>query len=135
MKKMQKNINKIKKSGFQALGLGLALVLAEPALNAGQSASEFNAPGLDLSTAYAFPVPFKPGQGGNINFINLSTEATIQIFSLNGELVKTLHEDNSDGILSWDVTDEDGKPLGSDTFFYIIENQEQKKVGKILVVR
>ncbi len=94
------------------------------------------APAMDLSNAYAFPVPFKPSLGGrSITFVNLSTEATIRIFNLNGDLVRTVHEIDGDGIARWDVTDDSGVSLSSDVFFYTIENGEQVKSGKLLVVK
>ncbi|MBI4396672.1 MAG: T9SS type A sorting domain-containing protein [Elusimicrobia bacterium] len=90
----------------------------------------------DLSGAYAFPVPFKPSLNHDkITFINLSAQATVKIYSLDGNLVKTLHESDSDGILEWDAKNEDGEPVKSDVYVYRIESSEQKKVGKLLVVR
>jgi hypothetical protein len=95
-----------------------------------------SAPASDLSAAYAFPVPFKPSTTSTrITFTNLSTEATIRIYSSSGELVRTLREDQGNGFLRWDVTNEQGQPVASDVYFYVIENAEQTKVGKLLVVR
>lgn len=97
------------------------------------SAPAFGAVAADLSDAIAYPVPFRRSTAQKITFLNLSTEATIRIYTLSGELVKTLHETDGDGILKWDVTAEDGTPLGSDVFLYVIENAQQKKTGKLLI--
>ncbi len=100
------------------------------------SARVQTSPAADLSNAYAFPVPYKPSLGHPyISFINLSREATVRIYDVNGSLVRTLHETSMDGILKWDVTDDKGSPLNSDVFFYVIENDEQAKSGKLMVVR
>jgi hypothetical protein len=94
------------------------------------------APHLDLSNAYAYPVPFKPSLGHReIVFINLSSLATIRIFTISGELVKELNETDADGILRWDVTNSEGQPLASDVYLYLIENDQQKKTGKLIIVR
>lgn len=115
---------------------GLALAaLAVAVLQAGERRPS-RAPASDLSTAYAFPVPFKPSATSTrITFTNLSSEATIRIFSATGELVRTLNEEDGDGFIRWDVTNEQGAPVASDVYFYVIENAEQTKAGKLLVVR
>jgi hypothetical protein len=95
------------------------------------------APALDLSEAYAYPVPYKPSVHLNgIRFTNLSSEATIKIYTVSGELVKTLHETDGDGFLPWNPVDnDDGVPLASDVYIYLIDNKQQKKVGKLVIVR
>lgn len=125
---------------FQRALAGLALAaLSAAVLRAGPAAGErrpSRAPAADLSTAYAFPVPFKPSATNTrITFTNLSTEATIRIFSATGELVRTLNEDDGDGFIRWDVTNEQGAPVASDVYFYVIENAEQTKAGKLMIVR
>ncbi len=111
-----------------------------PARGEGRSAEEAApaapAPATDLSGAYAFPVPFKPSLGHTrITFTNLSSEATIKIYTSGGVLIRTLLETDQDGLLRWDGTDEDGQPAGSDLYLYVIENAQQTKVGKLLIVR
>ncbi|MGQ0645812.1 MAG: hypothetical protein ACT4O3_10035, partial [Elusimicrobiota bacterium] len=94
------------------------------------------APALDLAAAYAFPVPFKPSLGHRqITFRHISSLATIRIYTVSGELVRELKESDGDGELKWDVTNQHGEPLASDVYLYLIENNEQKKTGKLLIVR
>jgi hypothetical protein len=106
-----------------------------PAAPVEPPARAVKAPVGDLTNAYAFPVPFRPSPGGRITFINLPTEATIKIFDVAGVLQATLSETDGDGILRWDVTGDDGSPLDSDVFLYVIESGDQRKVGKLMVVR
>jgi len=99
----------------------------------------FGAPDTSVEQAYAFPVPFKPSLGHtHITFINLSSEADIKVYTINGELVKGIHHSDAAGTPGqevWDVTNNSGQPLGSDVFYYLITSQNAKKTGKILVVR
>jgi hypothetical protein len=91
----------------------------------------------DLSEAYAFPVPYKASQSATkrIRFNKLSSLATIRVYTVNGELVKELHEDDGDGKLDWDVTNGHGEPLASDVYIYLIQNGQEKKTGKLIVIR
>ena len=46
----------------------------------------------DLSTAYAYPVPFRPSRGDSrVTFSNLAQVVTIRVFSVSGKLVRTLN--------------------------------------------
>ncbi|HOW28486.1 MAG TPA: fibronectin type III domain-containing protein [Elusimicrobiota bacterium] len=93
-------------------------------------------PSMDLSEAYAYPVPFSPVKGHtNITFKNLSSWATIRILTVNGELVQELREEDGDFIHQWDVKNKDGEPLASDVYFYIISNEDQKKTGKLVIIK
>lgn len=112
-----------------ALGVAVWVLLALVPLVSG-------APAVDVSNSYAFPVPFKPSEGQQtIQFTNLPSDATIKIFDVAGGLVRTLREPNGEGILHWDVTNDKGEPLASDVFLYSIESAEQKRMGKLMVVR
>ncbi|MGQ0645675.1 MAG: PKD domain-containing protein, partial [Elusimicrobiota bacterium] len=93
-------------------------------------------PSLELAGAYAYPVPFRPALGhSEITFTELSSLATIRVYTLSGELVRELQETDGDGVLKWDVTNSRGEPLASDVHFYVIENSRQKKTGKLVVIR
>jgi hypothetical protein len=95
------------------------------------------APFTDLSSAHAFPVPYRAStHTGGITFRNLSSRATIKIYTLDGRLVKTLSSPNTGGALTWNpVVNEEGDAVASDVYIYRIENSEQKKIGKIMVIR
>jgi hypothetical protein len=95
------------------------------------------APELSLANAYAYPVPYKPSVHKNgIRFKNLSSIGTIKIYTVNGELVNTLQVPNVGGNLTWNpVANSAGDPLASGVYIYVIENPQEKKTGKIMVVR
>jgi hypothetical protein len=95
-------------------------------------------PEYDLANVRAYPVPYKPSRNANgIRFDGLSSAGTIKIYTLDGDLVKTIpFSDSNGGFVVWNpVVNESGDPLASDVYVYVVENPEQKKTGKIMVVR
>jgi hypothetical protein len=94
------------------------------------------APALNVSSAYAFPNPFKPSAGHTaVTFTNLSSQCTIKIFTLSGDLVKTINENSGTGQNTWDVKNESGELLASGTYFFIIKSSSDTKSGKLVVIR
>jgi hypothetical protein len=66
-----------------------------------------------IKEAVVYPNPFKPAAGHtHITFGHLTSEATIEIYTLNGECVRVIEERDGDGEVKWAVTNEDGKLLG-----------------------
>ncbi|MCK4532210.1 right-handed parallel beta-helix repeat-containing protein [bacterium] len=90
----------------------------------------------NLTSAYAFPVPFRAYQGHNqITFTGLSSQVTIKIFTISGELIVTLKEEDGDGQLIWDVKNKGGKRLASGVYIYYIENEREHKSGKLMIIK
>jgi hypothetical protein len=94
-------------------------------------------PNYDLSSAHAYPVPYRPARDPNgIRFSGISNQGSIKIFTLDGQLVKSFSFDNGPGWVEWTpVTSDGGDPVGSDVYLYVIENDQQRKVGKLMVIR
>ncbi|MBL8023861.1 MAG: hypothetical protein JNK54_06225 [Elusimicrobia bacterium] len=93
-------------------------------------------PNYDLTEAHPYPVPYRPAQDKNgITFTGLSSFGTIKIFTLDGRLVKTLPFENV-SFIPWNpVASDSGEPVGSDVYLYMIENEQQRVVGKLMVIR
>ena len=90
----------------------------------------------DLSDAYAYPVPFIPSRGdADITFTNISPICTIKIYTLNGELVRTIEHTSGKTSYSWDVTNGKGDRLGSGVYLYLIDSKGSKKKGKLIIIR
>jgi|GEM_PF-3455962 len=90
----------------------------------------------DLSDAYAYPVPFIPSRGDtDITFTNISPLCTIRIYTLNGELVRTIEHTSGKTSYSWDVTNDRGDRLGSGVYLYLIDSNRSKKKGKLIIIR
>lgn len=95
--------------------------------------------GADINLAHAFPNPYIPSEGhSGITFSQLTSVATINIFTLSGELVKKLEKDDvSTDRLAWSpVTNVEGQPVASGIYIYIIRSGNgQTKTGKIMVIK
>jgi len=96
----------------------------------------------DLSDSYAYPVPWKPFDGKDetgtiqdgITFTNLSDICNIKIFTISGELVNEIkhfgkYEER------WDGKNDKGKDVASGVYIYMIENEREKKIGKLMVIK
>ena len=91
----------------------------------------------DLSGVIVYPNPFIPDKGHTlITFEHITEDAVIKIYKINGELVRKIEVDNSNGITTWNVTNDAQKHLGSGGYIYLITNSAGEKViGKIAIVK
>jgi hypothetical protein len=88
-----------------------------------------------LGATKAYPVPYKPSlHTGGIRFEGLSGAGTIRVYTLDGELVRTLSYDGPS--LSWDpVANETGDPLASNAYLYVAESGGSRTIGRLMVAR
>jgi len=93
--------------------------------------------GKDLSKVYVYPNPFKPAIHNKITFAEVTDTATIRIFTIVGELVKTISVTPADsGRPTWDGKNEDGEMVASGIYIYLITTEEGYKIlGKIGVIK
>ena len=82
----------------------------------------------DLSEIKAVPNPFylyggyDPSPGSYaIRFHHLPQECEIRIFNLAGDLVRTIQKDRDDALAEWDVLTEQGLPVASGIYIYVVE--------------
>ena len=94
-------------------------------------------PAYDLSEAFAFPNPYKPSAGHtSITFTNLSATCTIKIFTLTGDLVKTINVNDGTGQAVWsNVRNEAGEGVASGLYLYVIQNEQNVKRGKLVIIK
>jgi hypothetical protein len=90
----------------------------------------------NLSAAHCYPVPFKPSAGHTkITFTDLTRSARIRIYTISGELVRTLAKEDSGQTLTWDVRNARGSAVDSGVYLWFIEGAAQKKKGKLMIIR
>ena len=95
----------------------------------------------NLDNVYNYPNPVKLTENQFVTFANLTKSCEIYIFTLNGKPINKLVENNGDGGLSWDLTNENGIKIDSGIYLYIVrtldgnKNVTQEKIGKIAVIK
>ncbi|MDQ7052922.1 MAG: T9SS type A sorting domain-containing protein [candidate division KSB1 bacterium] len=91
-----------------------------------------------------FPNPyyaFNPAEENRlarfVTFNNLPQKATLRIFNLGGQLVRTLKKDDSSQFLRWDLLNESGIPVASGMYVIYVEMPEigVSKVLKLAIVQ
>ena len=100
----------------------------------------------NFDTVRVYPVPWTPGSGDKydspplncgpgIQIDNLTSEAKISIFDLQGERVRKLSVASGDGgCKAWDGRNEAGRNAASGVYLAVIEGSFDKKVIKKLVI-
>jgi hypothetical protein len=91
----------------------------------------------NLKDVVVYPNPFIPGQSGSkaVTFLNLTANATIEIYTLNGERVWSKTVQASAGTETWDGRNDSGMEVASGLYIYLIRSDIDKAVGRIMVMR
>ena len=88
----------------------------------------------ELSSVWVFPNPTHL-RGEAVRFGGLTARAIVQIYTIEGVLVRTLTETDGDGGLRWDGRNERGEAIGPGIYFYRIEDERAYTEGKFAVIR
>ena len=89
---------------------------------------------FSTDTARAYPVPFRPGHGRDtITFDQLPSGATIKLYTMRGQLVRTLAVDGNQ--VDWDVANQDGQPVATGVYYAFVDGPGGKKTFKVAVQR
>ncbi len=70
-----------------------------------------------------------------IQFVNLPAQATIQIFTLAGDLVQTLEHNDGTGVAVWDLQTRLRQEVVGGIYIYRVTGGGQEKVSKFVVVK
>lgn len=92
-----------------------------------------------LDRIFAVPNPYKGQASGgntyesnrlqtNIKIINLPVKATINIYSLDGTLVRRLEKDNNEPAITWDLYNQAGLPIASGMYLIHVNAYGKDKV-------
>src|SRR5262249_7680118 len=70
-----------------------------------------------------------------IRFVNVPPRATIRIFNLAGQLIRTLEKDDaSTSVLEWDTHSDNGLPVGSGIYIYHVHTPGGDSTGRLVVL-
>lgn len=96
-------------------------------------------PSLNLGDAHVFPNPCKVYEGNKyITFIYLTSDAVIKIYTIAGELVRTLNKSGTANLtnrMAWDLKNNEGETVASGIYIYLIKYRGMVKKGKIVLIR
>lgn len=100
-------------------------------------------PATTLNDVLVVPNPFvigkgfsQPGSGDKLQFVNIPNPCTIRIYTIRGDLVKTIDVTTGMGaIASWDQVTDFGQFIESGMYIYHLDSPLGKKIGKFAVVR
>jgi len=81
----------------------------------------------------AFPNPFNP-KDGELTFWGTGIPyTTIKIFTLSGELVRILYEDNGSDKIYWDGRNNEGVMVRGGVYLYVTVNSQERNIGRIVI--
>lgn len=81
-----------------------------------------------------FPDPYVFSKGHTeIVFTDIPASCEILILNLDGDVVRTILENDGDGQASWDVKNKAGEDLTAGIYLYIIKSSEGERKGKLIV--
>ncbi|MBI5554485.1 MAG: S8 family serine peptidase [Elusimicrobia bacterium] len=119
----------------------VAVEIAGRELAAGKIYRLFSPAGAleNLDEVKVYPNPYKPNSGPGhtkITFTNIMNESTVKIYTLTGELVRTLKDDLALGEVAWDAANEDGQKVASGLYIFLVESSDSKhKTGKLAIIK
>ena len=117
---------------FWLFGLGILVTcgLTKPA------GSEVLSVSNGLGTIRAYPNPWKADQNSRpyvtIDGLPASAVTSVRIFTISGELVRTLSGTQN---VQWDLRNNSGENVASGVYIYLLSINGEKHSGKIAVIR
>lgn len=86
--------------------------------------------------ARPYPNPYRPSQGHtDMTIDQLPPGATVKIYSMNGQLVKSMTAGDEGEVVWAGVRNDDGAPVSSGVYFGVAEGNGESKMFKVIVQR
>jgi hypothetical protein len=70
-----------------------------------------------------------------IQFINLPSECTIHIFTVDANLVKTIRHSSTSGTATWDLKSEGGREIASGMYMYLVKTDAGEFLNRFAVIK
>jgi len=94
--------------------------------------------GSKLKKVVVVPNPFFVTSAfqDQIMFTHLPNSCEIIIFNVAGDIIRTIHHKNEDGITYWDLKNDEGLAVAYGLYVYVVKAENGKKyIGKLSIVR
>jgi hypothetical protein len=83
-----------------------------------------------------YPNPYKATDHDVVVFEGLTQEATIKIYTISGQLVKTIHKNDGSGTAFWSVDNDSGQKVATGLYLWSAEGSSgSMKRGKVAVIQ
>jgi hypothetical protein len=91
----------------------------------------------NLGNVVVYPNPYHADRNSEkrVIFAGLTSVATIRIYSLTGQLVRTLEKNDAYAACSWKLDNSGGAPVASGIYLYIIKSDSGEVRGKLAILR
>lgn len=70
-----------------------------------------------------------------IQFINLPTECTIYIFTIDADIVKTIYHSSTNGTESWDLRTEGGREIAPGIYIYVVKTKDSEFKERFAIIK
>jgi hypothetical protein len=101
----------------------------------GSFACTADGPSTTVSSAKAYPNPFRPSQGHSVITIKaLPANARVRVYNAKGSLVKDLSSDAL-GFAYWDATNQSGSPAVSGVYYVYAQGAGVSRTLKVAIQR
>jgi len=88
---------------------------------------------VTLDDIYAYKNPFNPSDG-NLIVKNVKVNDIVEVYNINGELIKDIIPTFSDGSVIWDGKNAGGKDVSNGIYFILILREDNKRILKIALL-
>lgn len=82
----------------------------------------------------AFDKQVFPG-GPRVQFINLPSRAKVDVYTVAGDLVRSLNHEDGDDSLDWDLKNDGGEDVAPGIYLYHVEASGETATGRFVIVR
>ena len=70
-----------------------------------------------------------------IQFVNLPPECTIYIFTIDADLIKTIHHNATNGTEVWDLRTEGGRELAAGIYIYVVKTKDSEFKERFAIIK
>jgi hypothetical protein len=115
--------------------IGQPIIVKATDQNSGRTGQmTVNLVSFDVSSAYAFPVPYKASAGtGIIHFSGLGNQWTLHLYTTSGRRI--FDTQGSTNTFDWNIKNTSGESIASGVYFFVIESPQGKKNGKLIIIQ
>lgn len=89
-----------------------------------------------MATSHVYPNPCNLSKGCNgVTFTRLTSKATLRVYTVSGELVRTIEKNSNIDSEGWDLKNENGRQVASGLYIYFNQGGGTTRKGKLVIVR